>query len=164
VNINFLSATGDALHLVALETISEAQVYVAELAAGGTRLKAEPRRLTHGDATHWGTGWAPDGQAILIASDVNGSWEVYQQRLDKDNLELLGSGAGFKMAPRLSPDGKWILYTVWDEDEQGSIPWGRIQVFRMPVSGGGSAAGALGAGDLFSALLTHTLRMGRTER
>ena len=136
VNINFLSATSDALHLVALETISEAQVYVAELAVGGKRLKADPRRLTHGDATHWGTGWTPDGQAILIASDVNGSWDVYQQRLDDENLELLGSSTGFKMAPRLSPDGKWILYTGVDEDERGSIPWGVIPVFRMPISGG----------------------------
>jgi len=149
VNINFLSATADALHLVALETISEAQVYVAELVAGGTRLKAEPRRLTHGDATHWGTGWALDGHAILIASDVNGSWDVYQQRLDKDNLELLSSGAGFKMAPRLSPDGKWILYTAWDDDEKGSVPLGQTQVFRMSVSGGVSQLVYSGPGSLY---------------
>jgi Tol biopolymer transport system component len=149
VNINFLSATGDALHLVALETVSEAQVFVAELTAEGTRLKGEPRRLTHGDATHWGTGWAPDGQAILIASDVNGSWDVYQQTLNKENLELLGSGAGFKMAPRLSPDGKWILFTAWDEDEQGSIPWGQIQVFRMPISGGAPQLVHSGPGTSF---------------
>ena len=149
VNLNGLSATADGLHLVALETVSEAQVYVAELAAGGTRLKSEPRRLTHGDATHWGTGWTLDNQAVLIASDVNGSWDLFQQRLDKDTVEPLTSATGFKMAPRLGPDGKWILYTAWDDEEQGSIPWGQIQVFRMPASGGAPQLVHSGPGTSF---------------
>jgi Tol biopolymer transport system component len=136
VNTLSLSSTADGLHLVALETISESQVYVAELADRGTRLKSEPRRLTHGDATHWGTGWAPDGQAVLIASDINGSWDLFQQRLDKDSIEPLSSTTGFKMAPRLGPDGKWILYTAWDDDAQESTPGEQMHVFRMPVSGG----------------------------
>jgi len=118
VNVGSPSATADGAHLVVLEAISESQVYVGDLQAGGTHLKGE-------EATHFPTGWTPDSQAVLIASDVNGSWDVFKQRLDKKDLELLSAGTGFKMAPRLSPDGKWILYTAWAEDETDSTALGK---------------------------------------
>src|SRR5207247_9363415 len=115
INLSSLSATADGAHVVALEAIFESQVYVADLEARGTRLKSEPHPVIHGEATDFATAWTPDSQAILVASDVNGSWDIYKQKLSGKNLELLSTGPGFKMAPQLSPDGKWILYTAWND-------------------------------------------------
>jgi len=133
INLSSLSATGDGAHVVALEAGFESQVYVADLEAGGTRLKSEPRRVIDEESTDFATAWTADSQAILLASDLNGSWDIYKQRLGGKNRELLSTGPGFKMAPQLSPDGKWILYTAWSED--ASMPGG-IQVLRIPESGG----------------------------
>jgi hypothetical protein len=136
MNFNNLSATLDGSRLVFLEVMSQSQVYVAELSAGGTRLKTEPRRLTRGEGTYWPTAWTSDSHAVLFSSNVSDTWETYKQALDSENPELLVSGTGFKSPPRLSPDGQWILYTSTSHDVADIGPDTEIQVLRAPVSGG----------------------------
>jgi eukaryotic-like serine/threonine-protein kinase len=149
MNFNSLSATSDGTHLVFLETMSQSQVYVAELGTGGTRLKTEPRRVTRGDATYWPTAWTSDSHSVLFSSNVSDTWEIYKQAVDSENPELLVSGTGFKSAPRLSPDGQWILYTSTPHDVAEIGPDTEMQILRLPVSGGASQGVASIKGDLF---------------
>jgi serine/threonine protein kinase len=134
--LQFLSATADGSHLVFLKSSYQTQVYVGELEDGGTRLQL-PRRLTKGEATHRPAAWTPDSKAVLFSSDINGSWDIYKQALDKDEPELLTSGPEFKIDPRLSPDDKWILYTAAPISNAYEIlSTTPVFVKRVPVSGG----------------------------
>ena len=136
-NLQLLSATADGSHLVFLKSSYQTQVYVGELEGGGSRLKLPPRVLTHGEAIHRPTAWTPDSKAVLFSSDLNGSWDIYKQALDKNEPELLISGPEFKIDPRLSPDDKWILYTTAAISDPYQIA-ATTPVFikRVPVSGG----------------------------
>ena len=136
VNFSALSATANGNHLVFLEGTSQSQIYIAELANGGTRLKTEPRRLTHAEASNWLSGWTADSKSVLFNSDVNGSWGVYKQKLDQEDPELLASGPGFNIAPRISPDGNWVLYTGTDSESPDIGPRTEKHILRVPVSGG----------------------------
>jgi Tol biopolymer transport system component len=136
-NLQLLSATADGSHLVFLKVSYQTQVYVGELEGGGSRLKLPPRMLTHGAAIHRPTAWTPDSKAVLFSSDLNGSWDIYKQALDKAEPELLISGPEFTINPRLSPDDKWILYTAAPISDAYQID-STTPVFikRVPVSGG----------------------------
>ena len=155
MNFNLLSATSDGTRLVFLEGMSQSQIYIAELSAGGTRLKTEPRRLTHGEATYWPTAWTSDSHAVLFSSNVSDTWEIYKQALDSDNPELLVSGTGFKSPPRLSPDGQWILYTSTYHDVADIGQDTEIQVLRAPVSGGAPQLVGSIKGNLFPFLCSR---------
>jgi len=132
MNFYNLSATSDGSRLVLVESTSQAQIYIGALSAGGTRLKTEPHRLTQGQASYWPTGWTSDSQAVLFFSDLNGSWDIYKQSLKKEDPELLVSGQAYKHDPRLSPDGKWVLYSAPETENITS----QVQVLRIPSSGG----------------------------
>jgi len=149
MNFSSLSATSAGTHLVFLETMSQSQVYVAELGTGGTRLKAEPRRLTRGDATYWPTAWTSDSHSVLFSSNVSDTREIYKQAVDSDNPQLLVSGTGFKSPPRLSPDGRWILYTSTFHDVADIGSDTEMQIVRLSVAGGAPEVVASMKGDFF---------------
>lgn len=75
---------------------------------------------------------------MLFSSDINGSWDLYQQRLDKQEPELLVSGTGFKTDATLSADGKWILYTGTDTSISEIGPDTKKFILRIPAAGGAS--------------------------
>jgi eukaryotic-like serine/threonine-protein kinase len=131
-----LSATANGNHLVFLQSTDQTQIFIAELADGGTRLKSEPRRLTQAEASNWPTAWTRDSKAVLFTSDVNGSWGVYRQNLDQGDPELLASGPGFNIAPRISPDGNWVLYTATDSESMDVGPHTEKHIMRVSVTGG----------------------------
>jgi serine/threonine protein kinase len=149
MNFNNLSATSDGTRLVFLESMSQSQAYVAELGAGGTRLKTEPRHLTHGDAIYWPTAWTSDSHSVFFSSNVSDTWEIYKQAVDSDNPEMLVSGTGFKSPPRLSPDGQWILYTSTSHDVADIGPDTEMQILRLAVSGGVSQLVGSTKGEFF---------------
>lgn len=67
--------------------------------------------------------WAPDGRSLVIEGEGGGVWIV---EAVKDSNPLQLSDTGF--APRISPDGKSIVY--FDGTEETS------QIYRMPVDAG----------------------------
>jgi len=136
IDFHGLSASWDGKHLVFVEGISQSQIYIAELAAAGTALRTEPRRLTHAEASYWPAGWTADGQSVLFNSDVNGTWDVYKQRIDQEDPELLVSGPGFRTGARLSSDGNWVLYTAANVESSHIGPDTDKQILRIPVTGG----------------------------
>ncbi len=76
--INGLNASADGKRLVFLKGTYQEQVYLGELAAGGTRLNP-PRRLTNDEATGMPTAWTPDSKTVLFLSDRNGTLGLFKR-------------------------------------------------------------------------------------
>ncbi len=91
-------------------------------AEGGT-----PRQLTHGSFHHAGPfAWTPDSQAIIFSANRREDWEF--QPLNSDLHEIAVHGGEVKALtsrqgpdadPEISPDGRHIAYTGFDDREQG---------------------------------------------
>jgi Tol biopolymer transport system component len=56
--------------------------------------------------------WTPDSKSVIFVSDRNGSYNIFQQRVDNPEPELLIGGHGDMISARLSPDERSILYLV----------------------------------------------------
>ncbi|MBV8115286.1 MAG: protein kinase [Silvibacterium sp.] len=108
---SFASPTGtsNGKRLAFLKLNYQANVYIAELAAGGTRLTT-PRLLTFEERDSWPTAWTNDSRAVLIWSNRNGSIQVFMQSIDQQTAELVASGPDGAWMPRTTPDGKSIVY------------------------------------------------------
>ena len=111
VGFSFGSPTGtsDGKRLAFLKLNYQGNVYIAELAAGGTRLST-PRRLTLEERDSWPNAWTSDSRAVLIWSNRNGSIQVFMQSIDKQTAELVVGGPDGDWMPRTTPDGKSIVY------------------------------------------------------
>jgi len=97
------------------------QVFVVT-ADGGT-----PRQLTRGAFDHSGPlSWTPDGRTIIFSANRHDDWEydplnseVYEVSLADGTIRALTQRKGPDQSPAVSPDGKLIAYTGFDDKEQG---------------------------------------------
>lgn len=91
-------------------------------AHGGT-----PRQLTSGDFDHQGPiNWSPDGASLIFAANRHENWrydplnsEIYRLTLANGEIEALTDRQGPDNRPVLSPDGKRIAYTGFDDKLNG---------------------------------------------
>lgn len=98
-----------------------AHVFVVP-AEGGT-----PRQLTSGAYDHGSTlSWAPDGQTIVVAANRVDDWEydpletnLYAVSLADGSVTRLTDRKGPDTNPAVSPDGRRIAYTGFDDRQQG---------------------------------------------
>jgi dipeptidyl aminopeptidase/acylaminoacyl peptidase len=127
-----LSTSADGKRLAFLKTTHQWQVYLGELAAGGTRMNP-PRRLTNDEANNIATAWTPDSKAVLFDSDRNGTGGIFKQGISQDAAELMVAGPQRVSLPRLSSDGAWILYFEFPKTPGASTPF---RLMRIPVGGG----------------------------
>jgi serine/threonine protein kinase/Tol biopolymer transport system component len=128
-----LSGTQDGKQLAISRGSKQADVYVAELAAGGHRLKTA-RRLTLNESNDFPGRWMPDSKALLFVSDRNGRWDIFKQALDQTDAQRVVTGPDAKRDPVLSPDGSWILYLSSGTGQVGAgTP---VRIMRVPTSGG----------------------------
>jgi len=131
-----LQFTADGKRLVFLNGRGQSDVYVGELANGNGELK-NPQRLTLDDRMDWPGGWSADSKTVLFYSDRNGSFDIYKQNVNEKNAQTVVSGPEEKWAPRMSPDGKWILYMQWPKVVKGPAPAAGTMM-RVPLAGGPS--------------------------
>ncbi len=128
-----LDASADGKRLTLQKTTYQEQVYLGELAAGGTRMNP-PRRLTNDEANDSPTAWTADSKAVLFDSNRNGSaYGIFKQGIDQHTAEpvVAGRQGSFSGWSRLSADGAWILYVEFPKTT--SAPF---RLMRIPVSGG----------------------------
>lgn len=97
-------------------------------AEGGT-----PRQISSGDYQHAGPGsragslsWTPDGSSIVVSANrrVNADWEpfnteVYAFDVATGAVTQLTDRDGPDSAATVSPDGKWVAYTGFDDKKFG---------------------------------------------
>src|SRR5215813_6231940 len=70
--------------------------------------------------------WAPDGR-IVYDSDFDGNSDIWIMNQDGTGGKKLTSGPGRNGAPRVTPDGRYILFT--------SVRSGAPQIWRMEIDG-----------------------------
>jgi Tol biopolymer transport system component len=129
-----LSGTSDGKQLTVIRTYDQTRVYVGELEAGGRRL-TNPRSLILEESSGNLGRWMPDGKAVLLVSNRNGTWGIYKQGLDQTTAQPVVTGPDYKDWPVVSPDGSWILYLsmAGPEFTATSTP---VRIMRVPTSGG----------------------------
>jgi serine/threonine protein kinase len=137
------SATADGKKLTFRRSTVQSSVYVADVQAKGARITT-PRRLTLNEGRDFPAAWTADSRAVVFVSNRNGKWQLFQQPLDKDTAEPIATasedeaeqteaGEFNPTIPRMSPDRRWILYTIWSR-ASGSAP--SVKLMRVRVAGG----------------------------
>ncbi len=121
-------------------------VFVVDAATGGT-----PRQITSGDFDHGAPEWSADGKTLYSsgmrkpeAEYLRNDSEIYALSLapGSGDPRVLTSRKGPDSNPRVSPDGKWIAYTGYDDQ---SFTSHLSSLYLMDASGGGKK---LWAGNL----------------
>ena len=100
------------------QTVKEyTQVFVVDSTIGGT-----PRQVTQGNYNHSGPEWSADGKTIYVsgirkpdAEYLRQDTEIYAVDVETGTAKALTDRKGPDREPRVSPDGKWIAYTGYDE-------------------------------------------------
>jgi dipeptidyl aminopeptidase/acylaminoacyl peptidase len=93
------------------------QVYTIDSVLGGT-----PRQITSGKYNHSGAEWSADGKTIYVsairkpdAEYLRGDSEIYAIDLGTLAVKTLTDRKGPDGNPQVSPDGRWIAYTGYDD-------------------------------------------------
>jgi dipeptidyl aminopeptidase/acylaminoacyl peptidase len=92
-------------------------VFVVDALTGGT-----PRQVTSGSYNHAAPAWSADGRTLLVsgirkpdAEYLRNDTEIYAIALDTLTVTPLTDRKGPDTAPHVSPDGRWVAYTGFDE-------------------------------------------------
>jgi DNA-binding winged helix-turn-helix (wHTH) protein/Tol biopolymer transport system component len=127
-----LSATADGKHIAYTKYSLNPDVYVAELNPAGTRMNT-PQRLTLDDRKDYPFAWTPDSKTVFFASDRDGIFHIFKQRIDQTVPELMVGGSEQTTAPRLTPDGSAIIYVIWPKVGDLHTP---SRLMRLALGGG----------------------------
>lgn len=110
-------------------------IYVIDAELGGT-----PRKLTSGDYSHNDPQWSMDGERIFFsairkpdAEYLDRDSEIYSVDLTSLEIDTLTERKGPDRGARVSPDGKWIAYTGYDDKKYTSH---LSSIYLMDVTGG----------------------------
>jgi Tol biopolymer transport system component len=125
-----LSATADGRGLAVLRSSTRADVYIAQLDSGGTRI-GEPRRLTLDARADEPTDWTADSRIVLFHSNRQGTQDVFKQYVINDYAEAIAQGPEQQWLARADPGGASVLYL--------SHAYGQAfpaRLMRAPLSGG----------------------------
>jgi len=115
------------------------QVYTIDAALGGT-----PRQITTGKYNHNGPEWSADGNTLYIsairkpeAEYLRGDSEIYAIDLKSLEIKALTDRKGPDAGPQVSPDGRWIAYTGYDDKSYTNTV---ANLYLMDSSGGNKRA------------------------
>ncbi len=110
-------------------------IFVCDGELGGT-----PKQLTSGDYSHSDPRWSMDGTKIYFsgirkpdAEYLNGDSEIYSVDIETLEIETLTDRKGPDRGPVVSPDGKWIAYSGYDDKNYTSH---LSNLYLMDVDGG----------------------------
>jgi Tol biopolymer transport system component len=65
---------------------------------------------------------SPDGRNIVFVSNQAGDEQLWRIDIDGQNQRQIGSDWVYR-EPQFSPDGKWIVYSTWKNDEKKAYLW-----------------------------------------
>ncbi len=97
-------------------------IYTIDARIGGT-----PKKITSGDYSHSDPQWGKKGEKIYFsairkpdAEYLHGDTEIYSVDLKTLDINPLTTRKGPDRGPQISPSGKWIAYTGYDDKEYTS--------------------------------------------
>jgi serine/threonine protein kinase len=131
-----ISSTSDSKRLVFLKQSNEYSVYVAGLAPGATSI-TPPKHLTLTAAEEFPSAWSPDSKSIIFVSNRDRTWGFYRQPLNEAPATPIQTGIDSEglgyIFPRVSPDGKWLIYAAFRKAYE---PGNKVDLLRVPAAGG----------------------------
>jgi serine/threonine protein kinase/Tol biopolymer transport system component len=83
------------------------------------------RQLTHGEGLNFSPSVSPEGRTIVFISTRSGTDSIWKMDIDGGNPVQVTRN-GFELSPKITPDGKDVVY--------GS--WMRRGIFKIPLTGG----------------------------
>ncbi|MEM8766120.1 MAG: DPP IV N-terminal domain-containing protein, partial [Pseudomonadota bacterium] len=85
-----------------------------------------PRQVTSGDFHHFAFSWAADGASLVVSANRSPDWEreplnsdLFQVDLDSGEIIQLTDRYGPDNSPTISPDGRYLAWTGWDDAYRG---------------------------------------------
>jgi len=130
------SSTSDSKRLVFLKQSHEYSVYVAGLVPGATSI-TPPKHLTLTAAEEFPSAWSPDSKSIIFVSNRDRTWGFYRQPLNEAPATPIQTGIDSEglgyIFPRVSPDGKWLIYAAFRTAYE---PGNKVDLLRVPAAGG----------------------------
>ncbi len=97
-------------------------IFIIDAEVGGT-----PNQLTSGDYSHGDPEWSADGKKIYFSAIrkaepeyQQGDSEIYSVDIKTLEIKALTDRKGPDRGPRVSPDGRWIAYTGYDDKDYTS--------------------------------------------
>jgi len=133
------SATNDDKRLVFAAGYSFYTSYVADLEAGGARIR-DPRHFTLEDSDDYIADWTADSKAVIVAQHRGDGWDLLKQSVDSETPEPIVplAPSGWLSYGMMSPDGKWVIALIWPvvggvTPERPSSP---LPIVRIPITGG----------------------------
>ena len=124
------SSTADGKTLAFLKWTSHFATYVAALDRNGDGIVSS-KRFTLSDTADQPLDWTADGKSLIFLSNRSGSTGIYKQSLDDDTAHLLMLSESVNW-PRVTPNGKWLMYVDRLERSESHI----TEVKRLLLSGG----------------------------
>ena len=81
---------------------------------------------------------APDGKTVYYGDNSTGTMQVWRMKPDGSGKEQLTFDQYHNWYPRISPDGKWIVFMSYapDTDPNGHPSGKRVMLRLMPTAGG----------------------------
>jgi Tol biopolymer transport system component/DNA-binding winged helix-turn-helix (wHTH) protein len=130
--VQYLSSAADGKRLAYVKQSWQPDVYVARVEAKGSKLQ-KPRILTLDERQDLPWAWTPDSKQVIFGSDRDGAFHLFRQAPEKTTPELMVGGKEESMVPRLTPDGKQIVYLQF----RPGFEWAEVvRMLRVPLSGG----------------------------
>ena len=127
-----LSATVDAKSVFYLKNYAQQQTFVATLSPDGRRITSH-KRLTADESLNDASAWTADSQFVLTTSNRNGTSDIYKQPTNGSLPQPLAMTSQNESQPRLSPEGREVLYLSVPTDPS---PEDVTTIMAVPVEGG----------------------------
>ena len=134
--LDHTSVTADGKRLVFKEWLDKSSVYTAILQSDHAHI-TNPALLSLSDGVNEPSAWTADSKAVIFDTDREGRVEIRKQYLDSDTSDLIvrANANQYAVDPRVTPDGKWILYTAGSSEDG---PDAEASMARVAINGGPS--------------------------
>jgi DNA-binding winged helix-turn-helix (wHTH) protein/Tol biopolymer transport system component len=128
-DLRLSSASSDGKRVVVKRDMRHGDIYLARFDERDGRLLDTPRRITSDERGSYPGAWTPDGQTFVFNLGQSGSQDIFKQNLGEESAEPVVVGPGHQVLPRMSSDGRWVLF-------QEPLGAEGSRVMRVPLAGG----------------------------